>query len=104
MSVRMATNKITSIDFAPNAFDDFLENVEDVPMVKTEVIVTDGIAAVPPSYHDFKEWERLNNNDWLMLHHMAETAHRVLASLDECNPPDLDARWTLCKALRRIRE
>jgi hypothetical protein len=96
---------VTSVDIdLPALQRATLDEIEDVAMLETEVVVKDGIAAVLPTYHDFKEWERLGDDDWLMLPHMAEAASRVLGSLDECNHPDLDARWTLNQALRRIRE
>src|SRR4051812_26398243 len=101
----MAAFTVTSSDFAPDAFDRFYENTEDVPMVKTEVVVTNGIAAVPPTFMDFSEWESIETQGtaWLTLLQAVENADRVLNSLNECNYPDLQARWTLYEMLQRIR-
>jgi hypothetical protein len=55
---------------------------------------------------DFKEWETVyeQGDAWVMLPHAVESADRILNSLDECNYPTLQARWTLYVMLQHIRE
>jgi hypothetical protein len=98
----MPTITVISSDIAQNI--DTTDYFEELPMVKAEVAVNGGVAAIPPTCFDFEDWVHLNDDEWLMLPYTVRNATAVIDSLDECNPPDLQARWTLYKSLQRIRE
>lgn len=102
----MTTITVTSSEFAPSAFDRHREIGEDVPMVRTNVVVKNGIADVEPSFHDFDIFQNINRDDdtWYRLQAAVEDASRLLDSLSECNYPTVEDRFRLNVALDRIRK
>jgi hypothetical protein len=76
---------------------------EDISGVKTEVVVDNGLAKVPPTVVDFDYANPPSSSDVLM--DLAETlrnATEVLNSLSEHNFPTLQDRWTLSQAHEKL--
>lgn len=78
----------------------------ELPTIKTEVTIKNGIAAASPTFLDFDESQSIENNGraWFDLHAAVKDASEILGNLDECNPPSLDDRFRLNAALDRIRK
>jgi hypothetical protein len=102
----MSTLTVTSSEFSPSAFDRHRDIDGDILMVRTNVTIKNGIAAVPPTCLDFDESQSIevDSSAWYNLQAAVRDASEILGSLDECNPPTIDDRFRLNVALDRIRK
>src|SRR4051812_36950068 len=70
-----------------------------------KITVVNGVADAPPSFFDHSDYRNgiHDNPEWCMAVNTIKNADRLLGTLNECNYPSLQDRWTLHKAIQVIR-